>query len=100
PAGIVGWDIFDDVGVLRVDPQQHPLTVVPLGDSSRVVVGEPVAAIGSPLGNEDSLAVGVVSAVHRSIESLTSRYDLFDAIQTDAPITHGNSGGPLLDAAG
>jgi S1-C subfamily serine protease len=100
PARIVGWDIFDDVGVIRVDPTQHPLTVVPLGDSSRVVVGEPVAAIGSPLGNEDSLAVGVVSAVHRSIESLTSRYDLFDAIQTDAPITHGNSGGPLLDAAG
>jgi S1-C subfamily serine protease len=99
-ARVVGWDVFDDVGVLRVDPKQHALTALPLGESSRVVVGEPVAAIGSPLGNEDSLAVGVVSAVHRSIESLTSRYNLIDAIQTDAAITHGNSGGPLLDAGG
>jgi 2-alkenal reductase len=100
PARVVGWDIFDDVGVLKVSPSQHALHPVPLGDSSSVAVGEPVAAIGSPLGNENSLAVGVVSAVHRSIDSLTSRYQLIDAIQTDAPITHGNSGGPLLDAAG
>jgi S1-C subfamily serine protease len=60
-----------------------------------------VAAIGSPLGNENSLAVGVVSAVHRSIDAITVRtYKVVDAIQTDAPITHGNSGGPLLDARG
>jgi S1-C subfamily serine protease len=64
------------------------------------VVGQPVAAIGSPFGNADSLSVGVVSAIGRSIPSLTSRYDLVDAIQTDAPINHGNSGGPLLDARG
>jgi S1-C subfamily serine protease len=76
------------------------LDPVPLGRSSRVVVGEPVAAIGSPFGNADSLSVGVVSAVRRSIPSLTTRYDLIDAIQTDAPINHGNSGGPLLDARG
>ncbi len=100
PARIVGWDVFDDVGVLKVDPKAHPLSPVPLGDSARVVVGEPVAAIGSPLGNENSLAVGVVSAVRRSIQSLTSRYQLIDAIQTDAAITHGNSGGPLFDARG
>jgi 2-alkenal reductase len=73
---------------------------VPLGDSSRVVVGEPVAAIGSPFGQESSLAVGVVSATERSIDSLTSAYDVSDAIQIDAPINHGNSGGPLLDARG
>jgi 2-alkenal reductase len=99
-ATIVGWDLFDDVGVLRVDPKAHPLTPLPLGDSSRVRVGEPVAAIGSPFGNENSLTVGVVSAVHRSIRSLTSSYNLVDAIQTDAPINHGNSGGPLFDAQG
>ena len=99
-ATIVGWDVFDDVGVLRVDPKAHRLTPLPLGDSSRVVVGQPVAAIGSPFGNENSLTVGVVSATQRSIESLTSRYDLVDAIQVDAPINHGNSGGPLFDAAG
>ena len=73
---------------------------MPLGDSSRVVVGEPVAAIGSPFGQESSLAVGVVSATERSIASLTSDYDVSGAIQIDAPINHGNSGGPLLDARG
>ena len=101
PATIVGWDVFDDVGVLRVAPSAHALAVVPLGRSADVVVGEPVAAIGSPLGNEDSLAVGIVSAVGRSIAALTApNFQLIDAIQIDAPIAHGSSGGPLLDAAG
>jgi 2-alkenal reductase len=100
PAKVIGWDVFDDVGVLQVEPGAHSLDPVPLGDSSRVVVGEPVAAMGSPFGNEDSLAVGVVSATRRSIASLTSLYLVTDAIQTDAPITHGNSGGPLFDARG
>jgi 2-alkenal reductase len=100
PAKIVGYDLFDDVGVIRVDRAQHPLDPVPLGASARVVVGEPVAAIGSPFGNTDSLSVGVVSAVHRAIPSLTTRFDIVDAIQTDAPINHGNSGGPLFDARG
>ena len=99
-ARVVGWDIFDDVALLKVDPRAHPVSPVPLGDSSRVVVGEPVAAIGSPFGKTDSLATGVVSAVHRSIESLTSQFVVPDAIQTDASITHGNSGGPLFDARG
>jgi 2-alkenal reductase len=100
PAKVVGWDIYDDVGLIKVDPAQHRLDPVPLGDSAKVVVGEPVAAIGSPFGNLNSLSVGVVSATERSIDSLTSRYSLVDAIQTDAPINHGNSGGPLFDARG
>jgi S1-C subfamily serine protease len=100
PAKIVGWDLFNDTGLVKVDPADHPVTPVPLGDSNSVVVGEPVAAIGSPFGQESSLAVGVVSATRRSIESLTSAYDVSDAIQIDAPINHGNSGGPLLDARG
>ena len=99
-ATVVGFDLFDDVGVLRVDPRGHRLVPLPLGDSSAVVVGEPVAAIGSPFGAETSLAVGVVSATERSISALTSEYRLIDAIQTDAPINRGNSGGPLLDARG
>jgi len=99
-ATIVGWDVFDDVGLLKVDASAHALAPVPLANSAAVVVGEPVAAIGSPFGNENSLAVGVVSAVHRSVDSLTSSFNLVDAIQTDAPINHGNSGGPLFDARG
>jgi 2-alkenal reductase len=100
PGSIVGWDLFNDTGVVKVDPEDHALAPLPLGDSSRVVVGEPVAAIGSPFGQEGSLSVGVVAATQRSIESLTSAYDVTDAIQIDAPINHGNSGGPLLDSRG
>jgi S1-C subfamily serine protease len=100
-AKIVGWDVYDDVGVIRVSDAQHALVPLPLGRSATVVVGEPVAAIGSPLGNQDSLAVGVVSAVRRSIAALTAaHFQIVDAIQTDAPITHGSSGGPLLDSRG
>ena len=99
-AKIVGWDIYDDVGLIKVDPADHRLDPVPLGDSAQVKVGQPVAAIGSPFGNVNSLSVGVVSATERSISSLTSQYSLVDAIQTDAAINHGNSGGPLFDARG
>jgi S1-C subfamily serine protease len=99
-AELVGWDGYDDVALLRVDPKAHALEPVPLGNSSRVRAGDPVAAMGSPFGNEDSIAVGVVSAIHRSIDSLISVYRVVDAIQIDAPITHGNSGGPLFDAKG
>jgi S1-C subfamily serine protease len=77
---------------------------VQFADRDRIpasVVGEPVAAIGSPLGNADSLAGGIVSAVHRSTAALTApSFLLLDAIQTDPPIAHGSSGGPLLDSAG
>ena len=99
-AEVVGFDLYDDVGVLKIDPEAKELRPVPLGDSAEVTVGEPVAAIGSPFGQESSLSVGVVSATERSIPSLTSRYSLVDAIQTDAPINRGNSGGPLLNARG
>ena len=99
-AEVIGFDPYDDVGVLKIDPEGHELRPVPLGDSAEVTVGESVAAIGSPFGQESSLSVGVVSATQRSIPSLTSRYSLVDAIQTDAPINRGNSGGPLLNARG
>jgi 2-alkenal reductase len=100
PARIVGWDLFSDVAVVKVKPDAHRLAPVPLGTSATVVVGAPVAAIGSPFGEQSSLSVGVVSAVDRSIESLTSRYRVADAIQTDASINRGNSGGPLFDSLG
>ena len=100
PATIIGWDLFSDVAAVRVDPSGHALAPVPLGHSSTVVVGTPVAAIGSPFGEQSSLSVGVVSATDRTIDSLTSGYSVADAIQIDAPINRGNSGGPLFDARG
>jgi len=99
PAKIVGWDRYDDVGVIRVDPKAHTLAPLPLGSSDAARVGDPVVVLGSPFGNENSLTAGLVSAT-RSIPSLTSTYELPDAIQTDAAINHGNSGGPLFDARG
>jgi S1-C subfamily serine protease len=98
-ARIIGHDPNADVALLKVDPEGLDLTPLTLGSSSRLTVGEPVAAIGSPFGERQSLTVGVVSAVDRNIESLT-RFQIGDAIQTDAAINPGNSGGPLLDRNG
>jgi putative serine protease PepD len=99
PAKVIGTDIFSDVALLKVDPKGLSLTPLTLGDTSGLDVGSPVAAIGSPFGEEQSLSVGVVSALHRTIDSLTN-FKIQDAIQTDAAINHGNSGGPLLDLHG
>lgn len=97
---VVGWDLFSDVGVIRVSPGDHALEPVPLGNSAKVVVGESVAAIGSPFGKQSSLTVGVVSATGRSIDSLAGGFAVSNAIQTDAQINRGNSGGPLFDGDG
>ena len=100
-AKVVGWDLFSDVGVIRVAPADHELDPVPLGESATVAVGEPVAAIGSPFGKQTSLTVGVVSATGRTIDSLAAGgFAVSNAIQTDAPINRGNSGGPLFDRNG
>ncbi len=99
-ADIVGWDLFSDVGVVRVAAADHTLAPVPLGNSSTVLVGQPVAAIGSPFGQQTSLSVGVVSATGRTIDSLTSGFAVANAIQVDAPINRGSSGGPLFDSSG
>ena len=99
PAEIVGTDPNADVALLKVDPGGLSLTPLPLGHSGAIDVGQPVAAIGSPFGERQSLSVGVVSAIDRNIQSLT-RFGIGNAIQTDAAINPGNSGGPLLDAKG
>jgi S1-C subfamily serine protease len=98
-AEIVGVDPNADVAMLKVDPGGLSLTPLRLGHSDHIDVGEPVAAIGSPFGERQSLSIGVVSAIDRNIESLT-RFQIGDAIQTDAAINPGNSGGPLIDAHG
>jgi S1-C subfamily serine protease len=97
PATIVGFDPFADVALLEVKPDGFALHPLKLGDDNDLVVGQPVAAIGSPFGEQQSLSVGVVSATDRSVESLT-KFQIEGAIQTDASINPGNSGGPLLDA--
>jgi 2-alkenal reductase len=99
PAKVVGDDPNADVALLKVDPAGLTLTPLALGTSRGLVVGTPVAAIGSPFGQEQSLSVGVISATGRDIDSLT-QFEIGNAIQTDAAINHGNSGGPLLNAHG
>ena len=98
PAKILGFDPFADVALLKVTPPDglhlHPLE---LGNDHDLVVGQPVAAIGSPFGEQHSLSVGVISATDRSVKSLT-QFEIEGAIQTDASINPGNSGGPLLNA--
>ena len=96
-AEIVGFDPFADVALLKVDPDGLEIDPIELGSLEDVAVGSPVAAIGSPFGERQSLSVGVISATNRSIPSLTE-FQIDGAIQTDASINPGNSGGPLLDA--
>ena len=98
-AEIVGADPNADIALLRIDPKGLSLRPLPLGESSSVEVGEPVAAIGSPFGEKQSLSIGVISAIDRSIRSLTD-FSISGAIQTDAAINPGNSGGPLVDGEG
>jgi S1-C subfamily serine protease len=95
-AEIVGFDPFADVALLKVKPDGFALHPLRLGDDHDLVVGQSVAAIGSPFGEDHSLSVGVVSATDRSVKSLTE-FQIEGAIQTDASINPGNSGGPLLD---
>jgi S1-C subfamily serine protease len=97
PARIVGFDPFADVALLEVEPNGFDLHPLKLGDDEELVVGQPVAAIGSPFGEQQSLSIGIVSATDRSVGSLT-QFQIEGAIQTDASINPGNSGGPLLDA--
>jgi S1-C subfamily serine protease len=98
-AKILGVDPDSDVALLRIDPAGLTLRPLPLGSSRALKVGAPVVAIGSPYGEPQSLSVGVISGLDRSIDSLTG-FSIDGAIQTDAAINRGNSGGPLVDGRG
>jgi 2-alkenal reductase len=99
-AKILGQDPNADVALLKIDPKGLTLRPLPLGTSASVAVGEPVAAIGSPFGERQSLSVGVISAIDRDIQSLNGEFAIPGAFQTDAAINPGNSGGPLVDGDG
>jgi putative serine protease PepD len=98
-ATVVGSDPSTDIAVLDVDAPASVLEPLRLGDSGSVEVGEAVVAIGSPFGLEQTVTTGIVSALHRQITA-PNNFAIDDAIQTDAAINHGNSGGPLLDLTG
>ena len=97
-ATVVGSDASTDVAVLKIDAPASKLHPLELADSSALEVGDGVVAIGAPFGLEDSVTSGIVSALGRDITS-PDGFTLTGAIQTDAAINHGNSGGPLLDSA-
>jgi S1-C subfamily serine protease len=98
-ARIVGSDPSTDLAVLQIDARSRALTPLPFGNSDRVRVGDSVVAIGNPLGYDRSVTAGIVSAVQRAI-SAPNQYPIDHVIQTDAPINHGNSGGPLINSRG
>jgi putative serine protease PepD len=102
-AQVQGTDSLEDIAVLRIPDNSLPLAQ--FGDSTKVQVGQPVVAIGNPEGQAGSVTEGIISAVHRTLQSVgggagTPTESLPDVLQTDAPINPGNSGGPLADAQG
>ncbi|MGI8656865.1 MAG: S1C family serine protease [Pyrinomonadaceae bacterium] len=99
PATVIGRDPDTDLAVIRVNAPRDQLTVVPLGDSERIVVGQKVLAIGNPFGLDRTLTTGVISGLQRPIYAPRTER-VINAMQTDASINPGNSGGPLLDSSG
>ena len=99
PAAIVGADPSSDLAVIRVDAPKAALHPLAFDDAGGIRVGDPVYAIGNPFGLDRTMTAGIVSATRRDIQS-PNGLTIPNAIQTDAPINHGNSGGPLLDARG
>ncbi len=104
PAELVGRDPDSDLAVIKVDPAGLELRPLPLGDSDALQVGQIVMAIGNPFGYQGTLTTGVISGLGRTmpVGEMTSggQYSIPDVVQTDAALNPGNSGGPLLDAAG
>jgi S1-C subfamily serine protease len=99
PAKFVGADQRNDVALIKIDPKGKPLTSLTLGDSSTLQVGQKVLAIGDPFGFQSTLTTGVVSALGRTVQTSQATF-IDEAIQTDASINRGNSGGPLINTHG
>jgi S1-C subfamily serine protease len=99
PATVVAHDSSTDLAVLKVNAPASKLHALTLGDSAKMEVGDPVVAIGSPFSLPETVTNGIVSALNRTISS-DNNYAISGAIQTDAAINHGNSGGPLLNMRG
>jgi S1-C subfamily serine protease len=99
-ARVIGSDPATDVALLKVDVPASALTTIPLGSSADVEVGDGVVAIGNPFGLDRTVTAGIVSAISRDIPAPNGITAIRGAIQTDAAINHGNSGGPLLNMQG
>src|SRR5579871_4794176 len=99
PAKIVGADPRNDVALIKIEPKSKPLVALTLGDSSTIQVGQKVLAIGNPFGFQSTLTTGVVSALGRTVQTSQTTF-IDEAIQTDAAINRGNSGGPLINSRG
>ena len=100
PAEVKGVDTSTDLAALKIDPSAvEDLEVLPLGDSSKAEVGDPVVAIGNPFGYSRTVTTGIVSGLQREIIA-PNGFQIDNVIQTDASINPGNSGGPLLDSSG
>jgi putative serine protease PepD len=98
-AKLIGSDPESDIAVLKIN--KTGLKPITIGTSSGIAVGDPVLAVGAPLDLENSVTYGIISALHRPLEvSEGGQTRYYSAIQTDAAINHGNSGGPLVDASG
>ncbi len=98
-AQLIGIDTSVDLAVIKVDAAPHRLKPVTFGDSDDLVVGQRVVAIGNPYGLEATLTTGIISGLNRSLEN-NDGTTMESAIQTDAMLAPGNSGGPLLNQAG
>ena len=99
-AKVVGQDLYTDLAVIKVNASSDVLQPLPIGDSSKLKVGEPIAAIGNPFGLSGSMSSGIISQVGRLLPSQDRGFQIPDIIQTDAAINPGNSGGPLLNMRG
>jgi S1-C subfamily serine protease len=98
-AKLLGADPRNDIALVKIDPKGRKLTPLPLGDSHNLLVGQRVLAIGNPFGFQSTLTTGVVSSLGRTVQTSESTF-IDEAIQTDAAINRGNSGGPLLNSHG